>query len=216
MRFLPLLAALTAPLAAQPVPAPEPAETAPVLDRRGDVTLSVNGAFGPPGLGARLGVADGVVVELAVDRTPFARPDPSVRTHPFVAPGSRAVTLSANVEEGAAVTSWLLVSYGVQAFVQRQTDVVVVGYGETFEPLLLEGGRRVDQAGATMAARFEARVWGPLRAGFVGSYVGLGVQRARGGTVEVDGELARQHPDETRTRVVFEGGSTRFYVGVRL
>ena len=74
----------------------------------------------------------------------------------------------------------------------------------------------VEQAGAMLSARFEARIWGPLRAGFVGSYVGLGVQRARGGTVEVHGELVRQNPGETRTRVILEGGSTRFYVGVRL
>lgn len=214
MRFLPLvLAALAVPLAAQTDPVPE---AAPVLDRRGDVTLSVIGAFGPPGLGARLGVADGVSVELAVDREPFARADPSTRATPFASPDSRAVTLSVNVEEASPVASWLLVSYGLQAFAQRQTDDVVIGYGETFEPLILDRGRRVEQAGAMLSARFEARIWGPLRAGFVGSYVGLGVQRARGGTIEIDGELVRQNPDEARTRVILEGGSTRFYVGVRL
>ena len=217
MRFLPvLLAALAVPLAAQTDPVPETDEWPAILDRRGDVTLSVNGAFGPPGLGARLGVADGVSVELAFDRETFTTSDLSTRADPFVSPDSRALTLSATVEQASPVTSWLLVAYGLQAFAQRQTDDVIVGYADGFEPVIDEDGRRVDQAGMTLSGRMEARVWGPLRVGFAGSYVGLGVQRTRGGTVETEGDLVRLGPDETRTRLVFSGGSTRFYAAVRL
>ncbi len=187
-----------------------------VVGRAGDVTLSVNGGFWPAGGGVRTYVADGLSVGVEVDRMVFADADPTTRYDPFVQPDARAFTASAAVEREAAVTGWLSVSQGVEVYYQRQTDDVVTGYRDRFVPVVDEGGRRTEGAGVALAGRMEARVAGPLRVGFSAGFVGLGVRRIWGGTVEADADPVRLEPNAVRTRVRFGGGSSRFYVAVRL
>lgn len=187
-----------------------------VVGSTGDVSLSVNGGFWPIGAGARYFVADGTSIAVAVVRATFEEGDPTTRFDPFVQSNARAFTASAAVEWEASVADWLVVSRGMQAYYRRQTDDVVVGYEARFVPVVDEGGRRTDGAGVAVTGGLEARIWGPLRLGFGAGFVGVGVQRVRGGTVEEDGQLVLVPPGEARTRLRFGSGSSQFYVAVRL
>lgn len=197
----PALAAQTAPLAGP-------------VGRAGDVVLSVNGGFWPAGAGARYYVADAISVGVAVDRTTFAASDPSSALAGPDATGSRAFNASASVEWEAALTSWLTLMSGGQVYAQRQDDEVVLGLDASRQPVLDEEGRRIGRVGIGTVARLEARVAGPLRLGFVGSYMGLGLERTRGGTIS-DGANVVLLEAAPRTNVTYRGGSNRFYVAVR-
>ncbi len=209
-----LFAALLAASSAQAQDA-APAPPA-VVGRSGDVTLSLNGGFWPVGGGARAYVADRVAVGVEVDRAVFEDADPSTRSNPFVSSGGRGFTASAALERERPVARWLSVGQGVEVYYQRQTSDVVTGYRAGFEPVIDRGGRRTVGVGVALTGRMEARVADPLRVGFSAGFLGLGARRVRGGTVAVDGQPVPLGPDESRTRVRFGGGSSRFYVGVRL
>ena len=185
------------------------------VGRAGDVLLSVNGGFAPPGVEGRYYVADGVPLTLAFDRAVFGDADPTVTYSPLAESGAEAWTLSASVEREDALASWAVVGYGVQAFAQRQRSGVVVGRDRGF-PVVDEGARLETAAGAVFTVRMEARVVGALRVGAVGSYAGLGVRQTVGGTREADGQVAPATPADERARLSLGGGSTRLYLGVRL
>lgn len=225
MRAQLLAAVVTGSLLAVPAAAQEPAnsetDSAAFVraGRAGEVVVSVSGVRAPIGAGVRVGLTRGLALDVALDRATFAGADPTTRASPFVASGARAWTLSATLDPTVSVSaaSWFTFGSGVQAYARRQRDDVVIGYdGGTSSPIVDEGGRRVEQAGIAPSLRVELRPWERLRLGYVSGYFGLGVQRTRGGTVEDGGDLVRLEPGETRTRVVFGGGSSRFYVGVRL